>query len=99
MEFIHGLAIVRHDRDVQDAVQATFSADPEIRLASGAEAGSRAFALGVLPADFHHQAVAERRERLGVERLGPRVVGNRKPDVIDHGLAPWPARRRADWPR
>ncbi len=36
-------------------------------------------------ADLHHQHVAERRQRLRVERLRLGVIGNRKPDVIDHG--------------
>jgi len=39
-----------------------------------------------LLADFHDEAVAERRQRRQVKRLGARIVGNRKADVIDHQM-------------
>ena len=40
---------------------------------------------GGFGADLHHEAVAERCERLRIEGLRLGVIRNRKSDVVDHG--------------
>src|SRR5687768_7699127 len=63
------------DRDMERLLQLAFAANPEIRLAAGAETGSWKSALVLVGADLHDQDIAERRERLGVKRLAALVVG------------------------
>jgi hypothetical protein len=73
---------LRRDGDVHRLVQPAFAANPEIRLAAGAEARGRRVVRVLL--HFHDQHVTKGCERLFIKRLGARVVGNRKSDVIDH---------------
>src|SRR5215468_11770212 len=87
VERINRCAIVGLDRDMHWLVEGAFAADPEIRLAVGAKA------CGVIAGPsflhhFHDKAVAERRQGLGVESLGARIIGNRKADVVDHQSLP-----------
>src|SRR5690349_4749636 len=72
VERIDCRAVIRRNRDMYDALEAAFAADPEVRLAVATEAdcGASALRLGKL----HDQAVAERGQRLLVEGLGSRVV-------------------------
>src|SRR5674476_336575 len=73
---------------------AGFGADPEVRLAIGAKAGCQIMAARFLR-HFHDEAVAERRQRPGVERFRPFIVGNRKADVVEHLQSPSGLRRRS----
>src|SRR6266702_8163889 len=76
-------AVLRQDRDMHRLVERAFAADPEIRLAVGAEARSR-IVPGLLLRHFLDQAVAERRQRLGVERLRALIVRDGEAHMIDH---------------
>src|SRR5262245_3697292 len=82
---VDGATIIGRDGDVHDAGEAAFAPDPEVRLAVLAETRSRASAFGMVAPHFHDQRVAERGQRLFVESLGTRIVGNGKANVIDHG--------------
>src|SRR5215510_3703396 len=84
MEGVDRGAVLGGDGDVEDASQTSFAADPEIGLAVGPEARRRRLALGMLAADLHDQAVAERRQCFQIERLRALVVGDGKADVVDH---------------
>src|SRR6185437_16351471 len=85
---VDGTAVIGGDRNVQRRLEPAFAADPEIGLALLAESGSGASAVSMVRPYLHDQRVAERRQRLFVERLGTRVVGNGKADMIDHGNLP-----------
>src|SRR3954451_13281073 len=83
VELVHRGAVLCQDRDMHRLVQRALAADPEIRLAVGAEAGGR-IVSGLLLRDLHDQAVAERGQCLGVERLGALIVGDRESHMVDH---------------
>src|SRR5262245_46035426 len=101
MERIDHRALIHGNGDVQRPLKSTLAADPEIGLAIDAEASGGTAALGLLRPDFHDQRVAEWRQRLGVERLRPGIVGHRKADVVDHAETPHTtlgaARQHASW--
>src|SRR5579862_378648 len=79
---VNASAILGRDGDVDRSIEAAFAADPKIRLAVDAEAGGRGVIFGLR--NFHHQDIAERRQRFFVERFGSLVVGDRKSGVIEH---------------
>ena len=84
VERIDGRAVLRGDCDVHGFVQAAFAADPEVRLAAGAEAEAAGLGVVLVLLHFHDQHVAERRQRLLVKCLGTCVVRYREADVVDH---------------
>jgi len=61
---------------------ATLLPDPDLRFAGATKASCPIAVAGVTY--FHDQNVAERHQRLIVERLRSFVVGYREPDVVDH---------------
>src|SRR5262249_11180456 len=71
------------ERDV-DLLDAIALGDPKIRLGRDAHAEHHA-AAGVLRGDFSKDGVAERRERLLVERTTDGTFADRDACVIDHG--------------
>src|SRR5947209_8490638 len=82
VECVDAGAILHRNRDVQGMIQSALAADPEAGLTARTEARRPALVFVLL--HFHDQCVAERRERLLVERFGARVIGNRKADVVEH---------------
>src|SRR5579863_10127142 len=82
VESIDGGAVPGKNRHMHGLVQGALAADPEIRLAVGTEPGSRIVARLPLRS-FHDETIAEGRQSLGVEVLRPRIIGNRKSDMID----------------
>ena len=78
MERIDGGAVGAGERDVRAGAEGLALGDPELRLFVGAEAGR-------LPlVEVHHDPVAERSERLLVERPARRVVSDVQADMIEH---------------
>jgi hypothetical protein len=67
-------------------VEAALAANPEIRLAVGAEARSRAVIVG-LP-HFHHQDVTQRRKSLLIECFRLPAIRDREADVVKHDTQP-----------
>src|SRR5262245_43455314 len=68
IKFIHTATILRHQSNVNRAVEATLASDPEIRLAGDAEAGGGMPVLGL--SNLQNQPIFERRQGLQIECLG-----------------------------
>jgi hypothetical protein len=71
---VDGAAIVAGNCDVNNALEPAFASDPEVGLAVFTEPGSRAATFGSIGRDLHDQRIAERRQRLAVERLRSFVI-------------------------
>src|SRR5262245_24896759 len=84
IEGVDGGAVLGDESDVEAAFEHAAAADPEIRLARVAEARI-GMAAGFLRRHLHHHAIAERRQRALVERLGAVEVGYAEADMIEHG--------------
>jgi hypothetical protein len=78
----------RGDRDMDRPLQTAFAADPQIRLAVGAEAGRGRVVFILL--DLYDQRIAERGQSLQVKRFRSGAVGNGKTGVVEHrALSNW----------